>query len=53
MPKAVINAGSKIGIHTIINTNAIVEHDNQIGDYVHISPSAVLAGGVKVGIYLI
>ena len=41
MPKAVINADSKIGIHTIINTNAIVEHDNQIGDYVHISPRSI------------
>ncbi|MDA4896599.1 acetyltransferase, partial [Streptomyces sp. MS2A] len=29
-------------------TGAIVEHDNRIGDYVHLSPGTVLTGGVTV-----
>lgn len=44
-----INTGTKIGKHCIINTNASVDHDCDIEDYVHISPNAALAGGVKVG----
>ena len=36
MPAAVINRGTAIGQHTIINSNATVEHDCKIGDFVHI-----------------
>ena len=32
MANAVINAGTKIGKHCIINSSAVVEHDNQKGD---------------------
>ncbi len=49
MPQCVINAGAYIGLGCIINTGAIVEHDCVIGDFVHISPNAALAGGVSVG----
>ena len=44
-----INTATKIGKHCIINTAAIIEHDNIIGDYVHISPHCTLCGNVKVG----
>ncbi len=46
---AVIGADAIVGAHGIINTGSIVEHENRIGDYVHISPRAVLGGGVVVG----
>lgn len=49
MANAVINSCAQIGKHCIINTGAIVEHDNILGDYVHISPNATLAGTVMVG----
>ena len=49
MAGAVIQAGADIGAHCIINTGAVADHDNAIGDYVHLSPRAALAGGVKVG----
>ena len=42
MPHAVINADITIGKHVIINTGAIIEHDNNIADYVHVSPNATL-----------
>ena len=48
MPRVVINSYSKIGKHCILNTGSIIEHDNEIGDFVHISPRALLCGGVKV-----
>lgn len=44
-----INTSAKIGKHCIINTSAIIEHDNIIRDYVHISPNATLSGTVNVG----
>lgn len=51
MANTCINPNTKIGKHCIINTGAIVEHDNIIDDYVHISPNATLCGLVKVGMY--
>lgn len=49
MANAVINSSAKIGRHCIINTGAVVEHDNIIDDYVHLSPQVTLGGTVKVG----
>lgn len=49
MPNVCINASSKIGKNCIINTGAIIEHDNDIQDYVHISPNATLCGTVQIG----
>lgn len=49
MANAVINSNAKIGKHCIINTAAVVEHDNVLADYVHISPNVTLAGVVRVG----
>lgn len=46
---AVINPGAVIGKHCIVNTAAVVEHDNQISDFVHISVGTKLAGTVSVG----
>lgn len=49
MAGAVVNACASIGWHCIINTCAVVEHDNALDDYVHISPSASLGGTVHIG----
>ena len=49
MANAVINPCASIGKHCIINTGVIVEHDNDLEDYVHISPNATLAGTVCIG----
>ncbi len=49
MANAVINSGAIIGEHCIINTAAVVEHDCELENFVHISPSAALAGAVKIG----
>lgn len=49
MANAVINAGAKIGNHCIINTASVVEHDNLVEDYVHISVGAKVAGTVHIG----
>ena len=51
---AIIQAGVKIGEHTIVNTGAIVEHDSIIGEYNHIAPAATLCGQVNTseGVYI-
>ncbi len=49
MANAAINADTVIGEHCILNTGCIVEHDCLLEDFVHVSPGAVLAGGVRVG----
>lgn len=48
MPGVVVNTGSTIGIGSILNTSSVVEHDCEIGDFVHISPNSALAGDVCV-----
>jgi sugar O-acyltransferase (sialic acid O-acetyltransferase NeuD family) len=49
MAGVVINSSSRIGKGCIINTSSILDHDNVMEDYVHISPGVNLAGTVKVG----
>ncbi len=49
MAGVVINSSSKIGKGCIINTSSSVDHDNIIGDYVHVSPGVNLAGTVIIG----
>lgn len=49
MPNVVVNAGAKVGSHVILNTCSIIEHDNIIGNYTHISPGVTLCGGVSIG----
>ena len=44
-----VNAFSKIGDFTILNTGCIIEHECEISTAVHIAPGAVLAGNVKIG----
>ena len=38
-----------VGFGAIINTGVIVSHDCTLGDYVNLSPGAILAGEVNVG----
>lgn len=49
MANAVINPSAKVGKHCIVNTSSVVEHDNVLADYVHISPNTALAGTVVIG----
>lgn len=49
MANAVINPGAEVGEQCIINTGVIVEHDDRIEDYVHLSPGCKLGGGVRIG----
>jgi sugar O-acyltransferase (sialic acid O-acetyltransferase NeuD family) len=47
--QSVVQAGTVIGRHCIINTSASIDHDCIIEDFVHISPNATLSGNVRVG----
>lgn len=49
MAGVIINSCSTIGKGCIINTSASIDHDNKLGDYVHISPGVHLAGTVEIG----
>lgn len=44
--RAVIQPGTTIGSHCIINTAASVDHDCRLEDFVHIAPGVNLAGAV-------
>jgi acetyltransferase EpsM len=43
--------GSEAVLHPMcmINTNAVISHDCEIGSFTHIAPGALLAGQVLVG----
>lgn len=49
MANVVINSGSNIGNGAILNTACTIDHENIIGDFVHISPGSHLAGNVHIG----
>lgn len=48
MPKAVVGASAKIGQGVVLNTASSVDHDVDIGDFVHVAPGCHLAGNVRV-----
>lgn len=47
----IVRSGSIIEENVIINTGAVVDHDNRIGAHSSISPSATLCGSVTIGQY--
>jgi len=49
MAGVIIQPGTKIGKHCIINTGACIDHDVVIHDFVHIAPCSSIAGGVVIG----
>lgn len=49
MANACINTNAVIGKHCIVNTGTVIEHDNKIEDYVHISPNGTSCGTVEIG----
>lgn len=49
MHGAIINAGAKVGVNCILNTQSLIEHDAEVGNHCHISTKATLNGTVKLG----
>ncbi|MFL2510581.1 MAG: acetyltransferase [Alphaproteobacteria bacterium] len=49
MANATINANTTINYGSIVNTSSTIDHDCEIGSYVHICPGVKLAGNVKLG----
>ena len=45
----IINTGSFIGDHSILNNSCLIEHNCYVGKNVHISTGAILNGDVHVG----
>ena len=46
---AVIQPRTVIGIDTIVNTGARIDHDCEIGAHSHICPSVTITGNVRIG----
>ena len=46
---AVVNADASVALGGILNTSCSIDHDCVLGEAVHISPGARLAGGVQIG----
>jgi sugar O-acyltransferase (sialic acid O-acetyltransferase NeuD family) len=46
---SIINTGAHLGVNTVVNTGAIVEHHCIIDDHSHIASRVTLAGEVHVG----
>jgi len=44
-----VNAGSRVGVNCILNSQALIEHDAIIEDHCHISTGAIVNGGCQVG----
>jgi acetyltransferase-like isoleucine patch superfamily enzyme len=49
MAGVVVNPATVVGAHCILNTACSVDHDGRLGEAVHVSPGARLAGNVTVG----
>lgn len=49
MPLCIINSFSKVGKGVILNSNAVIEHDNFIMDFSSLAPSVTTGGNVFIG----
>ena len=48
MPLVVVNADAKVSEGVILNSASVIEHDNIIEAFTHISPNVALAGNVHI-----
>jgi len=48
---AIVNTGVELGMCSIINSGAVIDHDTKIGEFVHVSPGVSLSGSVIIGDY--
>jgi sugar O-acyltransferase (sialic acid O-acetyltransferase NeuD family) len=46
---SVLQPGTIINRHVVVNTSSSIDHDCVIKDYAHISPGAILCGNVTIG----
>lgn len=51
MAGAIVQCSTRIGVNTIINTGARVDHDCEIADHSFVGPGAIICGGVRVGMH--
>ena len=49
MPGVIINTGTIIGNHCIINTSASIDHDNHFKHFSSCGPGVITGGNVNVG----
>ena len=49
MPGVIINTGSRIGEHVIINTSSSIDHDNKFNNFSSCGPGVITGGNVSVG----
>jgi len=49
MAGAVVGTNAKLGLGSLVNANATVDHDCLLDEFAHIGVGVNLAGGVKVG----
>jgi len=49
MAGVVINPGTRIGRHCIVNTGACLDHDNLLEDFASVAPGVTTGGKVEVG----
>jgi sugar O-acyltransferase (sialic acid O-acetyltransferase NeuD family) len=45
---AVVNPGVEIGLHAIVNTAAVIEHDVRLENFASVAPGAILGGNAQV-----
>jgi sugar O-acyltransferase (sialic acid O-acetyltransferase NeuD family) len=49
MAGAVVNPGTVVGRHCIVNTGACLDHDNHLAEFCSIAPGVVTGGKVTIG----
>lgn len=49
LPGCIVNAGACLGVHVVVNTGAVVEHDCRLEDQAFVASGAVLASTVWIG----
>ncbi len=49
MAGAIIQTLATVGVNTIINTRASIDHECIVGNHCHVAPGVTISGGVEIG----
>jgi sugar O-acyltransferase (sialic acid O-acetyltransferase NeuD family) len=49
MPNSSVRNGSRLGVGSLVNTNAVVDHDTEVNAFASLAPGAICGGGSTMG----
>jgi sugar O-acyltransferase (sialic acid O-acetyltransferase NeuD family) len=50
MPNSSVRNGCRLGVGSLVNTNAVVDHDTEVNAFASLAPGAICGGSSRIGV---